>query len=430
MALFLTKLRPSHADPGLLVDRAQEIRWLEQRIATYLLDRTPDRGGTIAVLGAKGVGKSIVTRKALATLRRQHGDSTVFVTVDCRRQLSQRRVLRQLADALHQELSRMRDHGRGKVSKELVDTAAVVKTLAAYSQVKLSTLHENLAVFKGAADLKIGGKLLDFLSTEFNIAISREKRDRQAIEGEILLDDTTLREALVRLLHDVRAQDPNLDAILYLDNIDEIDHDACYDDDKRETIRAETLGLLDLCRAPAGLVLNMRTYYASTLLREVDDILNLGPLASEDLAEMLRVRLRDEREEVRRTLGSEDWKATIEELCRTASTPFVFLRWLKYLTEWAEDRQGRTIAQRLVGYSDNYLANISKQLLECVAKVFDPPTRTVPRDELLRACDGREAVLTQLIHAQAILPRDFWEPNEFTLDPELHYLLAAGGGGG
>lgn len=45
MALFLTKLRPSHADPDLLVDRTHELRWLEQRIATYLLDRSPDRGG-------------------------------------------------------------------------------------------------------------------------------------------------------------------------------------------------------------------------------------------------------------------------------------------------------------------------------------------------------------------------------------------------
>jgi len=428
MALFLTKLRPSHADPDLLVDRTQEIRWLEQRIATYLLDRSPDRGGVIAVLGAKGVGKSIVTRRALATLRRQHGHTTVFVTVDCRRQLSQRRVLRQLADALHQELAHMREHGMGKVSSEIVDTAAVVKTLAGYTNVKLSTLHENLAVFKNAANLKIGGKLLDYLAGEFNIAISREKRDRQAIEGEIQLDDTTLRESLIRMLHDVRAQDPNLDVVIYLDNIDELDHDACYDDEKREKIRAETLGLLDLCRAPAGLVLNMRTYYASTLLREVDDILNLGPLDAGDLQEMLRVRLADEREEIRRALDGDDWKATIAELCRAASTPFVFLRWLKYLTEWSEEGRGKTLTGRLAGYSENYLANISRDVLECVAKVFDPPARTVPREEILTACGGREAVLSQLIHAQAILPRDFWEPNEFTLDPELHYLLASGTG--
>jgi hypothetical protein len=426
MALFLTKLRPSHADPDLLVDRTQEICWLEQRIATYLLDRSPDRGGVIAVLGAKGAGKSIVTRRALGTLRRQYGHITVFVTVDCRRQLSQRRVLRQLADALHQELARMREDGVGKVSSELVDTAAVVKTLAGYTSVKLSTLHENLAVFKNAANLKIGGKLLDFLGNEFNIAVTREKKDRQAIEGEIQLDDTTLRESIIRMLHDVRAQDPNLDVVIYLDNIDELDHDACYDDAMREKIRAETLGLLDLCRAPAGLVLNMRTYYASTLLREVDDILNLSPLRPEDLREMLRLRLADEREEIRNALESDDWKTTVDEICRAASTPFVFLRWLKYLTEWADDRRGRPLAERLAGYSENYLANISRDTLECVAKVFDPPTRTVPREELLNACGGRDAVLSQLIHAQAILPRDFWEPNEFTLDPELHYLLASG----
>jgi hypothetical protein len=423
MPLFLTKLRPSHADPNLLVDREREVRWLEQRIAAYLLDRSPDKGGVITVLGAKGVGKSIVTRHVLDRLRRLYGQTTVFVSVDCRRQLSQRRVLRQLADALHQQLARMLDEEVAGITQELVDTAAVVKTLAGYTRATLSTLHENLAVFKNASNLRIGGRLLDFLSTEFNIAISREKRARQAIEGEIQLDDISLREALIRLFHDLRAQHEQLDAVVYLDNIDELDHDACYDDDKREAIRAQTLGLLDLCRAPIGLVLNMRTYYASTLLREVDDILKLDSLAPEHLRQMLEHRLAEEHEDNRRALQVEHWVETIEELSHTASTPLVFLRWLKYLTEWGEARRG-PVGERLEGYAGNYLANISTDVLRRVAAIFDPPTKTVSRSELLAACDQRDAVLAQLIHAQAVLPRDFWEPNEFTLDPELHYLLA------
>ncbi|MCA9706161.1 MAG: ATP-binding protein [Myxococcales bacterium] len=428
MPLFLTKLRPSHADPELMVDRQQEVRWLEQRIAAYLSDRAPDKGGVITVLGAKGVGKSIVTRHALDRLHQTYGRTAVFVAVDCRRQLSQRKVLRQLADALHQELARMLERKTAGITKELVDTAAVVKTLAGYTRAKLSVLHENLAVFKNASNLRIGGKLLGFLSTEFNIAITRQEHDRRAIEGEIQLDDISLREALIQLFHDLRAQHEQLDAVVYLDNIDELDHDACYDDAKRETIRAETLGLLDLCRAPVGLVLNMRTYYASTLLREVDDILRLDSLAPEHLRLMLEHRLAEEPPDNRRALQVEHWVETIDELSRVASTPFVFLRWLKYLTEWGHDRRG-PLGQRLAGYAGNYLANISDDVLERVAAIFDPPTRTVSRDALLSACGGRDAVLSQLIHAQAVLPRDFWEPNEFTLDPELHYLHPALKGG-
>jgi len=416
-----TKLQPSRADPDLLVDRSQALHWLKQRIAAYLYDRAVDKPGVITVLGGKGVGKSIVTRHVLQQLREEHPQRVVFVTVDCRRQSTQRNVLRHVADSLHEELVRMRKLGVSTISQALVDNAAVVKTLAMYTNVKLSRLHENLAVFENASRLGIGGKLLDFLGAEFKISLSRDERERQAIEGEILFDDISLRESLIRLFYDLRAQDEQLDVVLYLDNIDELDHDACYDDAKREVIRAETLGLLDLCRAPIGLVLNMRTYYASTLPREVDDILRLDSLAPEDLRQMLDRRLEEEAEEKRSTLGEAHWIQTIDELSHKATTPLTFLRWLKHLAEWSEGVEG-PIEARLVGYSDHRVATISTEVLRRIAEIFNPPTRTVSREELLGACDGRDAVLRQLIHAQAVLPRDFWEPNEFTLDPELHYL--------
>jgi len=421
MPLFLTKLQPSRADPDLLVDRSQALHWLKQRIAAYLYDRAVDKPGVITVLGGKGVGKSIVTRHVLQQLREEHPQRVVFVTVDCRRQSTQRNVLRHVADSLHEELVRMRKLGVSTISQALVDNAAVVKTLAMYTNVKLSRLHENLAVFENASRLGIGGKLLDFLGAEFKISLSRDERERQAIEGEILVDDISLRESLIRLFYDLRAQDEQLDVVLYLDNIDELDHDACYDDAKREVIRSETLGLLDLCRAPIGLVLNMRTYYASTLPREVDDILRLDSLAPEDLRQMLDRRLEEEAEEKRSALGEAHWVETIDELSRKATTPLTFLRWLKHLAEWSEGVEG-PIEARLVGYSDHRVATISTEVLRQIAEIFNPPTRTVSREEVLVACDGRDAVLRQLIHAQAVLPRDFWEPNEFTLDPELHYL--------
>ncbi|MEM9458139.1 MAG: hypothetical protein AAGF11_28450 [Myxococcota bacterium] len=416
------QFQPRDVDPALFVDRSRQLRWLEGLVTHYLYNRTVDKGLVVAVLGAKGVGKSILSRKALGALRDKFGRYVAFVTIDCRRKLSQRKVLREIADSLHQELARMKTSGASEVTPELVDTAAVVKTIASYTHVKLSTLHENLAVFKNASNLKVGGKLLDFLRAEFNIAVSRDKQERQALEGEVLLDDTTLRESLIQLLRDVRIQDPKLDVIIYLDNIDELDHDACNDASKREQIRLETIGLLDLCRAPVGFVLNMRSYYASSLLRDVDNTYTLESLPPEHMAQMLQVRLAGEREEIREVLASDQWSATLEELSRMAPTPLVFLRWLKYLAEWDEVGRG-PIATRLEGYNNHHVANVSPEQLRVVARIFDPPARTVQRAELLVACDGREAMLSQLIHAQVVLPRDFWEPNEFTLDPELHYML-------
>ena len=44
------------------------------------------------------------------------------------------------------------------------------------------------------------------------------------------------------------------------------------------------------------------------------------------------------------------------------------------------------------------------------------------RAAVLAASGNNEAVLNHLQHRHAILPVDFWNPVEFTLDPELSFL--------
>lgn len=149
--VYLSKFRPTDVRPELLVDRSEEAEWLEHSIQAYLGDRDPEQGQGFCVLGAKGVGKSILTRKVLDELKQFHAPTTLFVEVDCRGALRQRKVLKQIVEQVHAELYTFAQYGSTKVSKELVASAAVLKTLAGFDEVERRTVHEHLTEFRAAA---------------------------------------------------------------------------------------------------------------------------------------------------------------------------------------------------------------------------------------------------------------------------------------
>ncbi len=90
-------LQPISTEPALLVNREKEL----ERLTGYLeeLRATGLREGHVLLSGARGVGKSIFTRTALARFQRAHGDHAVCITVDCRG-LKYRPFLSNLARAL------------------------------------------------------------------------------------------------------------------------------------------------------------------------------------------------------------------------------------------------------------------------------------------------------------------------------------------
>src|SRR5690606_29416819 len=106
----------------------------------------------------------------------------------------------------------------------------------------------------------------------------------------ITIDGPRLREALVRLLADIHTH-ARLRVVLYLDNIEELDHEAMRDEVTRERVRGEIEALLELSEAPLGLVLNMRTYYASVLDRRISRRRTLGRLSEAEHLEIFERRV-------------------------------------------------------------------------------------------------------------------------------------------
>lgn len=411
---FLTYLDPASTDPVDHVDREPKLAWLREKLLSYL--RAPDktRGRAVAILGERGIGKSILARKALSELRELHTATTLFLEIDCRRIRSQRKVYHAIASAAVEQLGQ-----RADVDKALLDTARVLETIASMDTVERKLVHERITSYKAAAKLDGGRKLLKHLGIGYGINIERSVKSTEGLEGSIHFEGTRLRDAVTAFFEDLR-EARGFDVIVLLDNLDELDHEAIAKREEREALLAEIDALLGLALAPIGLVLTVRTYFASSLTRDIENKV-LRPLADDEHTTIVRIRLAHEPEDIRASFEGDDCDDCIERVATLAPTPLALLRWFSYLAE-NELHTSPDIATNLRGLARDQYATVRLPVLERVVAAFEDPTDAIPEDTLLEACGGNRVVFAQVLRYQIVLPVDFWHPSEFTLSPDLHFM--------
>lgn len=410
---FLTYLDPASVDPTDLVNRDRDVRWLRASLESFFRDRA--RGRALAILGDRGIGKSIVMRRVIDSLREVHGGDTLFLVIDCRRYGDQRRV--------YHEIARLAVDQIGPTNRSaLLDTARILETIAKFDEVERRVLSEHVTGFKAALTLKGEKNLLRLVGTIADVSVEQSKQRRETLEGKIFFDATRLRDAVVAFFSDLRAA--GLDVVLVLDNLDELRHEALGDDEKRRWLHGEIDGLLGLASAPIGLVVTARTYFAGCLNRQIDNTKVLGRLDDAEHVAIIRRRLQREAPEVQRAFEDERCGKCIERLAKMAPTPLALLSWFRYLAENElhadEPREG------LKGWLRDRYAHFRPQHIDALVSAFgDAPTSPVPGDVLLKACGDNQALWQQVLRSQIVLPIDFWHPHEFTLAPELHFLCGS-----
>ena len=424
--MLLDGFDPSDVDPLLLYNRDEDQRWLTDRLNRYLeTERRTDNRLALCLIGEKGVGKSILTRRVLRDLRERFSGSTLFLHADCRRLRGRREVYAAVAQLVVDELLSLRSVGV-TVPDALLANAQVLAALTNFTDARLSVVHEHLQQFRVATELKSGGHLLKYLDGNFGISLVRELKSIQNLTGSVQFDEHRLCRMLAAFFRDLR--ELHLNVVLYLDNIDELRHEYA-DATARERVRIDAEGILALSEAPIGLLLNMRTYYRGVLPREISDLRNLRRLSGTDLENIARLRLerhlasrsKSEQEDARRWLDLPETKSVIAKLAAMARTPLAFLKWFKFLAE-EEALTSDSLATGFDRYLETYYSTLPRQTLRDVAHAFALLDTPVSRDAIAAACNKNEAVVALLQDRQAILPRDFWSPTEFSLDPELHFL--------
>lgn len=413
---FLTYLDPGSTDPRDLVDREADVRWLESSLYGYLRASDKSRGRALALLGERGVGKSIVMKKVLADLRNVHSATTLFIEVDCRRVRSQRRVYHEIARQILNELGYRTD-----ISPAMMDNARVLETIAAMSEVKRSVAVDRIIAYKSALKLEHARQLLSLLNITYGIQLEQSSKRSDAQEGIVRFDDARVRDLVVAFFEDLRANQ-GLDAIVVLDNLDELDHESFIDEDRRKAHMAEIDALVGLSLAPIGFVVTVRTYFATSLTRAIDGNRVLERLSDHDHATVVKRRIAREPADVQAPFTNAEANACIETLATMAPTSLALLSWFNYLAQ--NDLQCTSdVTRDLAGMVKAKHAAVNFKIVERVAQAFGAVDGPLTDERLLELCDERRPLLTQLLRSQIVLPVDFWNPVEFTLSPDLHFML-------
>lgn len=425
--MFLHRFDPGSIDPLFLVNRQSDFAWLVDAISDYLQDPDPSERHSLAlgIFGEKGVGKTILTRAALREARRKFSDRAIFVEADCRQFHSTREIIQILASDVVKQLDDFRQHEPNSVTNELLATAQVLARITRFENVQLKVIHQHVVQFSIATKLKGEQSLLRLLKLDFGISLELSATSSQQLSGEIRFDEINLCKALIALFEDIRRH--GIDIVLFIDNMDEISHQYRTDVERKNAAH-ETQTLLLLHRARIVFVVNMRTYYAGILPREMTNLRTLGRLTREDLRILLDKRLERTKDAIKQKVQTLPAKEVLTHLANQAPTPLAYLKWFKVFFE-ANTLSMDKLEEGLVHYLEVYYGTLPAHVWKSVALAFPDSHRPINRAAVLAACGGDEIVLRQVIERQGVLPKDFWDPETYyTLDPELalvHAISAA-----
>lgn len=413
--LILSNLSPASVDPNELVDREADAQWLRNGLDAWFRGPDPTIGGAFCVLGDKGIGKSILTRHVIDQLREIHAATTLFLQVDCRPLRSQRDVYREAASQLVDQLA-----PRRSLLPAILAAARSFDALTRFDNVSLRHAHEQLTQYKASLDLGGNESLAKWLDTKLGISLARSRKTIETLEGSITIDGARLYEGFVQLMQDI-TRHTDLHVVLYLDNVEELNHEALRQDQQREAVRADIEALLHLSEAPLALVLNMRTYYASVLPRRISKRRNLGRMPANELRMIFERRLNKESAENRGRARHPSVVAAIDALAEMAQTPLAFLTWTEFILDEGRYAETDLRAALSVRLASHYVG--LERLIPKVAALFQGRSDPIAAEEILEVIGKSESIYRQLIDQQVLLPHNYWDPREFRLDPELGFLL-------
>lgn len=427
MPPVLTALDPADTRPDLLVNREVLLGRLLEEVWAFLQRRDGVKGRAWTVHGEKGVGKTIFTRELVRRVRDRWTDAVVdeddgalpvlAIWADCRKKATRRDVYQEILQEALRGLDELDSLGVA-VSDELRATASIARAIARLSDATLRFVHESVLQHKAALGLTGDHAVLDTLKLNYGIRVDRSIKEVGTLEGSVSIDEDFLGQLVAALFSDLR--DAGIRVLLHLDNIDELDH-RYRSPEEREEVRRQVEGLLiDLTRGPAAIILNIRTYFGGVITREFDAPEGIEPLSIEDRLALLHRRLEEERVDVQDLADRPDLKQAVTELAAVCETPLAFLRIFQFL--WSRDLLAPgSLRAGMEAFARSRFPTVSFEVLTRLLAAFPRATSTVGRLPIEAACED-DFTLRSVEEAQLVLPRDFWNPSHFTLDPVLQAL--------
>jgi hypothetical protein len=418
-------LQPISTDPGLLVNREEELG----RLVGYLeeLWETGLREAHILVSGARGVGKSIFTRTALVRFEHAHPDQAVCITVDCRG-FKYRPFLSNLALTLIGAIRPRMEATRRADLALWLDQLNLFATYAEITRAQTETLGR-----KYGADATIGGDL--FFKLQGRFAWEETRSLGTTTQAKITVTDELLHDAIGETLAKLAAEkSAPWFVVIFFDNMDQ----AVLTDSAEDV---ETLFRRVLSLRPSISIAHFRTEaLVENVKREATEVIDVPALSPDTLFEVVRRRLEASVHVVQGQFpASTDWTA-IRGLASVTGNTLVFLRWVHGLlrTQSWPPAVGWTDAaslERIVRTSEP-LAGADGELIHRLVRIVDRcdgglPNEVIGRENLVQGSAGgspgpehlTEQEVDLLVKLDILLPKHRYEPSlGYRIAPVLNIL--------
>jgi Cdc6-like AAA superfamily ATPase len=413
MAVEINIIRATSTDPDLFVNREEEILKLRRLLRLYLKETRPEAARGVLVKGDSGVGKSILSRKAVAELKTEFSRELVVWGVDGGRLTGARGLLNKLSDVARDEIEKT---GNGELTK----LAAIVAQAADYGKVTASDVTQ---ISKELSALgKIGSRLLGLFTVE-GVGGWKHTTGKSATEGfEIPISEEYLTKLISRLLEAVAEHGYRV--LIFLDNLDRI---GSMDSQKDANTIAELVKqLLELPNCI--LLINLRSQFThhTTDRRELDHFVVKG-LAPESLLDILRQRKAAAKlsDDEQKKLAAAPLAEVAEKLARLTDNPLAFLRWLEFWLLRTENRIvdlaadfREFIEQNFTGVDPKWLRQAVKELQDAKESgLYDAPLTSLDKIKLAKLERAGTIVPDSLL----VDPAD----RRYRLNHDLDFLLAA-----
>lgn len=418
-------LKVVSVDPTLMVDRDDAREDLVRRLDE--LREADIRDAYVLITGARGVGKSIFTRAAIAEFEDNHPDHIVAIVVDGRG-LGYRSFLSRFAEQLAERLTEGPELATGE---HLGRWLAQLMLLSRSSQITKSQSDAVERRYGVAAT--VGNDLLLKLQGKFSW---EEKHSIGATEQTTLtVTDELLHAALNATLQRLADDESGWFVVVFFDDMDQ-----AATTEAEEQVATLFRSVLDI--SPCVSLVHFRTEtLIENVAREATEKIDLRPLDEDVLFEMLQRRLQAAPRAVRDQFPPDtDWTAA-KRLAHCTGNPWVYLKWVHGLLRsqpWPPP-EGWTDAaqiQKLVFTSDP-LNGAEPDLINCLVTAVEQcdggrGDAVVRREDLLRGgsalnfrpeCALSEEQIEDLVRLNVLLPKHRFQPSlGYRMQPILDLL--------
>ncbi len=426
--LITAALDPIRADPACFVNREELVSELVELLEVYALSPNPSL--RVVLVGEKGIGKTIASRRAVSALQERLEGGLVVVELEGRGG-GYRGSLKQLARGLATEGSAWLRAFPDRDAREAgqPSLARLLEEVGRLGMADTITEADSQSIARSyGADAGIEGGLFGLLQGRSLFRWTETRQSGTGITRSFSVTDELLHGAIRELLATFALR--GIPVLLFFNDLDQTlpreDPDA---------LRAGLGRLVEL--EPCLQIVNVRPEVLYDDLRRESQTLEVGPMTAEDLVRLYQERSAGEQREQERARLLDPRVASLAmELARVNGNPHAFLQWLEQALRLAWPPEALTRE-----YADRVVARVcplpDKDLLRRAAVVVDRcssgPRDWCMREDLERGhvktaygedgtrLSGRE--IDQLMQYGILVPRDVFLPERgLRLDPVLDLL--------